>query len=184
MRVHRQLSEVAVREHRAFGPSRRARRVHDRGNRIGGELRHATSQHCAPNLSATILDGLDRLGIQRQHGDILRLRAGRGTHQFRHRDGLSDRHARLRVSEDKGDLLDRRRLVNRNGHQSCTPAGKIQQRPLVARMRHDGDPITEFEPHCNQAGRCALHILVEVRGTHRTPRVPHRELALNNRLAR
>ena len=109
---------------------------------------------------------------------------GGGAHDLRHGHCLGDDEVDVRVDEDVGDLVDGAGLVDGHGDEAGRPAREVEERPLVAGAAHDRDPVARFETPRHEAGGHGLHLVVEVAGTDRAPRVADADLAQDQRAGR
>ena len=176
--VDAQIREVLVGEHRALGRARRARRVDDGCDVVRREFIGAGSDAVTRDGRTLSDEGLDGLGIQGEHVRVVPVFSfGGRAHDLRHGHGLGDDQVDVRVNQDVGDLVDGAGLVNGNGHKGGRPAREVQERPLVAGAAHDRDPVARFETPRHEAGGHGLHLVVEVAGADRAPRVADADLA-------
>ena len=64
--------------------------------------------------------------------------------------GFGEGHDRARIGQHPAHLLGRRGLVDRDGDAADREDRLVQDRPLVAGCREDGDPIARPHPVCDQ----------------------------------
>ena len=146
-----EVDEVAVRQLAALGAAGGARRVDDRRDGSPVEAR-------APRVELGVGD-VTALLAQRVEAAPLDLddvaQAGQvGPHLVDDgpvRGRLDDRDVGVGVGEDPLHLLGRGRLVDRHDDGTRAPGGEVDERPLVARARHQGDPVAGCDPGGDQA---------------------------------
>ena len=183
-RVDGELVEVAVRQLDALGPAGRARRVDDRRD-VGqdGQAAPAGDLLVGHGVRAGE-DGLDRAVVEPQ--DLTQGRGVRADLLDRRcvPRGLDDEERHVRVGEDPQHLLGGGRLVQRNGDGADRPDGPVQQRPLVARVRHDADAVARLDTPCDQALRDGHDLRVELLRGQRDPGAARLRLVLDDHAVR
>ncbi len=82
---------------------------------------------------------------------------------------LGEHGAGTRVAEHPLDLLGRRCLVDRHRDGARRPDRVVDQRPLIARPRHQGDPVTRFYPGLDNPPGKRRHLIAERGSGHVLP---------------
>ncbi len=155
--------EVAVGERAALGAAGGTRGVDE-----GGE--GARAEHAAPHLH--LLVGQVRPGLREpvhvallhdphvpEVGQPLPLGAEGGGLP----GGLGDEGDRAGVLEDPAGLEDGGGRVDGDGDQAGRPGREVQDRPLVDRAGHHGDPVARHQPLGDQPLRHGQHLVGELR---------------------
>ena len=182
VRVQAQVREVLVAQDRALGRARRARRVDDGGDVVLGEGFRAGEDTLAWGGRAVGDEGVDGLGVQGEDVRVVPVFSlGCRAHDFGHGHGLGDDEGDVRVDEDVGDLVDRAGLVDGHGHEAGRPAREVEERPLVAGVAHDRDPVARFEAARDEAGGDGVDLVVELARRDGAPRVADADLAQDER---
>ena len=185
VRVGAQVGEVAMGQDGALGRAGGPRGVDDRRERGGRQGVGAFGRRRAGNGAAGVGDGVERVGVQGQHPSALPPRRGGGrADELGHGDRLGDDEIDVGVGEDVRDLLGRARLVDGDRDQGGGPAGEVEQCPLVAGARHDGDSLAGSQPHADESGGDRLDLLGEVAGGDRAPHLARLLLAGDERAVR
>ena len=156
---HAQLGhEVAVGEHAALGPARRARGVDD-GGQVEGRGRRT------PRLEVGVGDvgaepGQHAHGVVVDRPDVAQLLEVGAHLGDPGQVGRSLGHdgAGARVAQDVPDLLGRRRLVDRHRHGAGEPDGVVEQRPLVPGPGDQRHPVARLDAGGDQSLGDVAHL--------------------------
>jgi len=168
-----------VRELRALRSPGGPRRVDD-GRDVGQPGHGASARdllvgHAGPCgleiLQPAGVDDVDGAEVRGPGGD---LGDGRGV-----LGRLDDEEPDVGVGEDPLDLLRARRLVEGHRDAARGPDRPVEQRPLVARARHDAHMVAGLDATGDEALRHGDDLGVERSGGHGGPRVGERVLALH-----
>ncbi len=156
---HPQLEhEVAVGEHAALGAPGRPRRVDERREVEGRGGRTPLLELLVADVLAEPGQHVDRVVGDRP--DVVELvepaaHLGDPRHVVR---ALGDHRPGAGVLEDPADLLGRRGLVDRHGHGPGEPDRVVEQRPLVAGLGDQGDPVAGLDAGRDQALGDGAHL--------------------------
>ncbi len=133
------MHEVAVGEHAALGLTGRAGGVDDRGQGRGGEAGPAVaSSRLVADAGARGRELRDGAVVEAPH--VPQRAAGRGD-PAAWSVVSTTATAAPESAQHPVQLVRGGRLVDRHGHRAGEPDGVVQQRPLVAGPRQQGDPV-------------------------------------------
>ena len=153
---HDDAAEPAVHDLAALGVACRAGGVDDRaGVLVAGDERGL--------LEVGVRDvgaGLGELGdeVVLDHEDVTGP-VGAGGEHLAQLEVLDDRDGRVRVGEDPVALRGRGRLVDRHGDRAGDPGRPGDERPLVAGVAHDRQPVARLHAPGDEALGHALDLL-------------------------
>jgi hypothetical protein len=140
-----------VRQLAALGPAGGATGVDQRGQAVGGErlaaglelaVGHVLARLCEL-VDGTVVDHVDRLQVGRLIADRL---DGRGVLVT-----LDDDRRRARVRQDPGDLVGAGGLVDRDRDRAGGPDREVDDGPLEAGLRLQGDPVARGDTGSDQS---------------------------------
>ena len=133
--------EVAVGEHAALGPARGSRRVDQRRQVEGGGGGTPLLELLVADVRTEPGEHVDGVVVDRP--DVVELvEAGARLGDPGHVRGvLGDDRAGAGVAQDPGDLLRGGGLVDRHGDRAGEPDRVVDERPLVAGLGDEGDPV-------------------------------------------
>ncbi len=172
-----------MRELRALGAARRAGRVDDR--RDVREVGEAAPAHDLGVVHAGAVgrERGDRAGVDREH--VPQPGAwSRTSSTVAACASVSTTSRRTSASEDPLHLLRARRLVERHGHRARRPRRPVEERPLVARARHDAHVVAGLDAAGDETLRDGDDLGVELARAERLPRTVGTRAALDHRRGR
>ena len=137
--------EVAVGEHAALGPPGRAGGVDEGGQVVGVAARTALLELVVGDVGAEAGEDVD--GVVGDRPDVVELLEA-AAHLGDPRQvlgSLGDDGPGAGVAQDPVDLLGRRGLVDGHGHRAGEPDRVVEERPLVAGLADQGDPVAGLD---------------------------------------
>ena len=156
--------EVAVGEHAALGPPGRAGGV-DQGGQVERRGRRTPLlQLLVGDVAAEAAQGVD--GVVGDRPDVVEVVevAADLAHPGQVVGGLGDHGAGAGVAEDPVHLLGRGGLVDRHGDRAGEPDGVVEQRPLVAGLGDQRDPVAGLDAGGDQTLGDRADLGEELRG--------------------
>ncbi len=164
-----EVEEVAVGQLAPLGPPRRARGVDDRCHRPPVEAGAACGQVGVRDLPALLAQGVEAAAVD---GDDIAERwqlapdlVDGGTVSI----GLDDDDLRVGVRQDPLHLLGGRGLVDRHDDGARTPGSEVDECPLVARARHECQPVPGRQTRGHEPPGHGGDVVGELRPRHVRP---------------
>ena len=148
--------EIAMGEHRAFGPAGRPRRVDDRRDVV--RLRYDRVE------SLRLIGRRDRASVPAPLASVSTCASGRSARDALGGPRAADDDRRLRVAEEIGELALLVARVERQIHEAGAQAGEVERERLPALVHLHGHAIARLRPAavsaCAIARGCRVELVI------------------------